>query len=104
MYIYIVLGVYDLAVVLEVIRRNKLPDTVWELLGVKLGLYEQGSLSEIKRISSLNNEAKSCMEKCLTAWLEWKDGVVKSGIPSWYTLAKAVAAIDEDIAKNIRTG
>ena len=71
-----------------------------ESLGLHLGL-RHGTLNVIKHDEK---EAKQCMAECLTAWLEGQDCVMKTGLPSWYTLVKAIRRIDEGIAKKIKAG
>lgn len=89
---------------LDVIRRNKLPDTAWELLGSTLGLY-RATLRIIRGINTNKDKpVGACMDECMAAWLEGRDNVIKSGLPSWFILVKCVATIDEVIAANIKAG
>ena len=94
------LKIADLVTVLYVIRSNGLAHADWEELGLQLGLL----LPTLKTIKKDKGDAGPCMMGCIAAWLELRDNVMNIGIPSWYTLVKAIGNIDASIAMRIKQG
>ena len=77
-----------------------MPCSVWNALGLQLGLYDD-RLKDIK--ADYHGQSVDCFRECMSAWLRGEDKVREKGGPSWSSLATALDTIEEkSIASNIR--
>ena len=63
------------------------PKASWEAFGLKLGLYYP-TLDEIDK--ECRGSPDGCFRKCLSKWLEGRDGVNNNGGATWKSLVKAI--------------
>ena len=69
---------------MQVLREVQLSASIWEDLGLQLGLY-QPILNDIS--SGDNNK---CLRKTIELWLECRDGVKDQGGPTWESLTQGI--------------
>ena len=79
----------DFASVLEVVE-NVID---WKRLGATLGLYYDPTLTDIETYRLRKPE--ECKKDMLSAWLQRKDNVSETGVPSWSVLRAALQRIGE---------
>ena len=65
----------------------------WQRLGLALGLL-YSTLKKIKK--EQQGDIDDCMMEMLEAWLQQRDNVTKTGVPSWAVLRRALEEIDEN--------
>ena len=91
-----ILGISNLALVLDSIKEAKFAPSNWMFLGLRLGLY----LPTLKTIEDNNkHNVDKCLLDCLSAWLRKQDGAEER---TWSALAKAMEGIDKSAAEIIR--
>ena len=84
------LNVRNLDAILTYLKDGHFVNDNWQILGLKLGLYDT-TLSDIKsNYSKVENRLKECIVK----WLQRADGVDDKGGATWTTLAKALKQCD----------
>ncbi|XP_019863519.1 PREDICTED: uncharacterized protein LOC109592529 [Amphimedon queenslandica] len=81
-----------LSMVLRFLTKEHYDATTWQQLGLALGIY-QPTLNKIE--SDARGKTEDCLRVCLSSWLRQEDNVKESGIPNWYTLAKALDSIGQ---------
>uniref|UniRef100_A0A1X7URD7 Death domain-containing protein n=1 Tax=Amphimedon queenslandica TaxID=400682 RepID=A0A1X7URD7_AMPQE len=95
------LDIKDLDIVIKELTSDQhLPCSVWQALGLQLGLYDD-KLKDIK--VDYHGQSVDCFHECMSAWLRGEDKVRDKGGSSWSSLATALDTIEEKfIATNIR--
>uniref|UniRef100_A0A1X7T8U4 Death domain-containing protein n=1 Tax=Amphimedon queenslandica TaxID=400682 RepID=A0A1X7T8U4_AMPQE len=81
--------------VLDVLDDHGYSGVSYYKLGLCLGLHPR-TLDVIKEDNK--GYTKSCLRKCLTAWLEQRDSVMKRGVPTYDTLIRALRKMGENAA------
>ncbi|XP_019859587.1 PREDICTED: uncharacterized protein LOC109587808 [Amphimedon queenslandica] len=81
--------------VLDVLDDHGYSGVSYYKLGLCLGLLPR-TLDVIKENNK--GDTKSCLRKCLTAWLEQRDSVMKRGVPTYDTLIRALRKMGENAA------
>ena len=96
--LFLFIDIKDLNIVIrELTLEQHLPCSVWYVLGLQLGLYDD-RLKDIK--ADYHGQSVECFRECMSAWLK---GENKIKCPSWSSLATALDTIEEkSIASNIR--
>ena len=65
----------------------------WKILGLNLGLLYHPTLTDIETYR--HHKPEDCKKDMLLAWLQQKDNVTQTGIPSWSVLRDALTRIGE---------
>ena len=65
----------------------------WKMLGVSLGLLYHPTLTDIETYR--REKPGECKKDMLSAWLQQKDQVSETGVPSWSVLRGALQRIGE---------
>uniref|UniRef100_A0A1X7SXM7 Death domain-containing protein n=1 Tax=Amphimedon queenslandica TaxID=400682 RepID=A0A1X7SXM7_AMPQE len=73
--------------VLDVLGKHGYSGVSYYKLGLRLGLHS-GTLDVIEKDNK--GDTNSCLRKCLTAWLEQRDSVMRRGRPTYDTLIQAL--------------
>ncbi|XP_019863512.1 PREDICTED: uncharacterized protein LOC109592521 [Amphimedon queenslandica] len=81
-----------LSMVIQFLNKEHYDVATWQQLGLALGIY-QPTLNKIE--SDARGKTEDCLRECLSSWLRQEDSVKESGIPNWYTLAKALDSIGQ---------
>ena len=81
------LDITKLQDVVNILEEHNFCKAEWEDLGLKLGLY-QPTLRTIAREFSGN--INGAFRRCLSLWLEEKEGVDENGGATWKSLIKAI--------------
>ena len=99
---FFILDSKDLDIVIKELTTDQhLPCSVWQRLGLQLGLYYEPRLVDINEKN--RGDPVKCFYECMSAWLKVEDKVREKGGPSWSSLATALDTIEEkSIASNIR--
>ena len=71
-------------------KQSEFPDHRWSPLGLQLGLL-QPTLSDIR--AKYKDDPESCLQECLTLWLNKADKVTESGGSTWDSVADALHKI-----------
>ena len=79
--------------IVETLEKCHFPKANWEAFGLKLGLYYT-TLDEIEK--ECRGSPDGCFRKCLSKWLEEKDGVKDNGGATWESLVKAIRKMDNN--------
>ena len=87
-------GTGDLVNVLEVVE--SIND--WSKLGMTLGLLYHPTLTDIETYR--RGKPDNCKKDMLLAWLQRKDNVLQTGVPSWTVLRAALIRIGENEIAN----
>ena len=97
-----ILDFKDLDIVIKELTSNQhLPCSVWQILGLQLGLYYEPRLVDIDE--KHRGDPVKCFYECMSAWLGGHDKVREKEGPRWSSLATALDTIGEkSIASNIR--
>ena len=101
-YTHYFIDIKDLDIVIKELTSDQhLPCSVWYVLGLQLGLYDD-TLKDIK--ADYHGQSVDCFRECMSAWLRGEDKVREKGGPSWSSLATALDTIEEKcIASIIKT-
>ena len=70
----------------------------WSRLGMTLGLLYHPTLTDIETYRHF--QVKDCKKDMLLAWLQRKDNVLQTGVPSWSVLRAALQRIGENEIAN----
>ena len=70
----------------------------WSRLGMTLGLLYHPTLTDIETFRHF--QVKDCKKDMLLAWLQRKDNVLQTGVPSWIVLRAALIRIGENEIAN----
>ena len=84
----------DLVDVLEIVESV----SDWSRLGMTLGLLYHPTLTDIETYRHF--QVKDCKKDMLLAWLQRKDNVLQTGVPSWIVLRAALIRIGENEIAN----
>lgn len=71
----------------QALRKHTFNTTLWNSLGLSLGLYKP-TLSTIEYKHHTNSEL--CLQSCIEHWLTQKDNVNGTGGPTWSSLVRAL--------------
>ena len=93
---YLIKDISHLAEILDLLK--KYSGTDYHKLGLHLGLSSR-TLDIIKE----NNprDVESCLRECLTKWLEQADDVKSNGVPTHYSLIKALRKIEQNAVADV---
>ena len=70
----------------------------WKRLGLTLGLLYHPTLTGIETYR--HYQVEDCKKDMLFAWLQHKDNVLQTGVPSWSVLRTALQRIGENEIAN----
>ena len=87
------LGLDDLADVLDLLKECGFPKKNWHELGLRLGL-RKNTLDDIEE--NHPGDVSRCLTECLSKWLRRADNVDKRGGATWDSLSVALKLIDEN--------
>ena len=81
--------------IIKALKQGYFPSHRWSPLGLQLGLL-QPTLSDIR--TKYRDDPESCLQECLTQWLNKADKVIESGGPTWDSLTDALKKIEQVFA------
>ena len=79
---YLALGIRDLDIVCDTLRKRQFQETSWQSLGLDLGLYRPTLTAIDKKYRS---DPSDCFQECLASWLRLQDKVKEKGGANWET-------------------
>ncbi|XP_019852558.1 PREDICTED: uncharacterized protein LOC100640075 [Amphimedon queenslandica] len=84
------LNVCNLDAILTYLKDGHFPSSNWQILGLKLGLYD----TTLSAIESNYSKVENRLKESIVKWLQRADGVDDKGGTSWTTLVNALEQCD----------